>query len=394
MEKQKLDEYINVLENEYDVKVIGLINAGSQAWKLNALDSDYDVLGIFVRSFDDEFGIVKMEDTISIKNDDLNMEGKLYSLKKFISAIARCDLHVFESCMIFRNEAQQYCYINEEFDINEYEGIKCHECIEGNKTEKTKTTLYEILSKLQMFYVDIDRLIRAYNGQAHSHHCKHIKCNEFDIDPKKQLVVSRSYEMVERLRKMKDENNLDILSLNYNVRDKDCFVNEIAFKVSNDALKLKLENAVAKQEYVNINGKKNEHKFKRKGLERNYDFDKLIEDTHDNIYNDYRQKGKERVDRLKDIQSRKGYYERITRDWIALQHQIKQTRQKHDEASVKRLKELEKIEENDKDKLREAEKYFRDCKNMCHMDVTEGMHYHRANQVFLNLMKYCDVKYF
>jgi predicted nucleotidyltransferase len=105
--KQTIQNELEVLEAERDVRVLLSVESGSRAWGMASPDSDYDVRFVYVRPISEYLRLENTRDTIEWKLDEkLDITG--WDLQKFLRLLRGSNPTAFEwlsSHIVYREDA-------------------------------------------------------------------------------------------------------------------------------------------------------------------------------------------------------------------------------------------------------------------------------------------------
>lgn len=93
---KKVRETIEQMEKEYGITVLLCVEAGSRAWSIASLDSDYDIRFVFVHNDKKKYVSCKpdIQEEIVLKADDLDIKG--YDIRKAYRLILSGEVNVYE----------------------------------------------------------------------------------------------------------------------------------------------------------------------------------------------------------------------------------------------------------------------------------------------------------
>ena len=112
--QKEIQENLNAIENQYDVKILLAVESGSRAWGFASPDSDYDVRFIYVHRAEEYLRIDTMKDVIEWQLDEvLDING--WDLRKALLAFGKGNPNVMEwanSPIIYR-KAEEWDVLKE-----------------------------------------------------------------------------------------------------------------------------------------------------------------------------------------------------------------------------------------------------------------------------------------
>lgn len=85
--KKKINEICKDLEKQHKIKILFAIESGSRLWRIDSIDSDYDIRFVFVRPIEDYLRIDKLKEVIGYEENNIEFVGfDIYKFSKLLRA--------------------------------------------------------------------------------------------------------------------------------------------------------------------------------------------------------------------------------------------------------------------------------------------------------------------
>lgn len=85
--KDRINQICKDLEKQHRIKILFAIESGSRLWRIDSINSDYDVRFVFVRSIEDYLRIDKLEEVIEYKEKNIEFVGfDIYKFSRLLRA--------------------------------------------------------------------------------------------------------------------------------------------------------------------------------------------------------------------------------------------------------------------------------------------------------------------
>lgn len=179
---EKIEEILSDLETKHNIEILFAVEAGSRAWGLESVDSDYDMRFIYRhKDLKKYLSLSAPKDTIDGFSDDRVYDWQGWDVKKALSLLSGSNPSIIEwiySPIVYRSSKSG------EMDFKE----------EARKIIESRQFLLP--------------LIHHYKSMAISNYKNHIEKNE-NVKAKKYLYVIRPAGMVEWLIKCQPSRKLD-----------------------------------------------------------------------------------------------------------------------------------------------------------------------------------------
>jgi hypothetical protein len=96
MIEEKIQNYLNQIEKEHNLKILLACETGSRAWGFPSPDSDYDIRIIYIHDLDWYLSVSEQKDTIDVmfENNDLDVSG--WELRKSLRLLRKSNAPLFE----------------------------------------------------------------------------------------------------------------------------------------------------------------------------------------------------------------------------------------------------------------------------------------------------------
>ena len=79
--KEKIVALCKKIEKEHDVFILFAVESGSRLWRMESVNSDYDVRFVYIHNQEKYLGINDPEDVINFTEGDFDLSG--FDIKKF-----------------------------------------------------------------------------------------------------------------------------------------------------------------------------------------------------------------------------------------------------------------------------------------------------------------------